>query len=62
MNTKTLSILLVTVAFAVMLHQFVTWGTWWSWDQVLHHEVLAVGLVAVATGLMVKSNWRKNPL
>jgi hypothetical protein len=53
------SIILVIIAFLVLLHQKIVWGTWWSWEQFLHHENFAFGLVCIAFGIFLAVNWKK---
>ncbi len=44
---------LLVVAFLVMLEQAITWGTWWTWEQALHHETLALVLGGMAAGVLL---------
>lgn len=47
------ALVLLVLAAIIMIEQYMTWGTWWSWDQVLHHENFALVLAAVAVGMLV---------
>jgi hypothetical protein len=53
-------VLLIT-AFLIMLEQQLTFGSFWSWDQFLHHENIAAVIAAFSVGLGFgfKLNYRK---
>ena len=40
-----LAIMLFAVAALILIHQYVTWGKWWEWQDFLHHEVFAGMLI-----------------
>jgi len=37
--------MLFAVAALILIHQYVTWGKWWEWQDFLHHEVFAGMLI-----------------
>lgn len=43
----------VAVAFCIMLHQFLVYGTFFETKDVLHHEVFALGLITFTIGIFV---------
>jgi len=47
------ALVLLALAAIIIIEQRITWGVWWSWDQVLHHENFALVLAAVAAGMLV---------
>lgn len=43
----------VAVAFGIMLHQFLVYGTFFEVKDVLHHEVFALCLLTFTIGIYV---------
>ncbi len=50
--TITIAILLIA-AFAIMLHQWIVWGDFWSVGQTLHHETFALVFISIAIGMII---------
>ncbi len=59
--SKRLAIVVMTVfavssliaSFLILYHQKVTFGTWFQFDQVLHHEFFALFFFALGIGIIV---------
>lgn len=47
-----MALLLLAVAIAIQLQQFVTWGHLWDWDQ-LHHETFSIALAFGCVVLLI---------
>jgi hypothetical protein len=50
---------LFLTAFAVMFHQYITFGSWWSWEQFLHHENFSAVIVSLGIGLFIGFSVKK---
>jgi ABC-type xylose transport system permease subunit len=49
-----ITIIVLSTAFVIMLHQWITWGHFWDIDQVgLHHETVFVILMSFGMGLVL---------
>jgi len=59
MNRKQQKIAKITIlfmfaaSFAIMIHQWIVWGDFWSIEQTLHHETFALALVSIAIGMLI---------
>jgi uncharacterized membrane protein YqjE len=48
-----LGVLLLIIAACGVIHQKLTAGVWWQWDQIYHHESIVITIVGVSIGLIV---------
>jgi len=52
-NLSKIAVFSIVLALIVIVHQIVSWGRVWEWDQVLHHENIALALVTFSLGILV---------
>lgn len=55
MDLRLVGCLLIFLAFAVLLHQYILCGRWWEMNQFLHHENIAATLAALGTGMLIRN-------
>lgn len=50
-------VVLLIIALAVVLHQYLIWGIWWEWDEI-HHEAFVIALIfAAIISFAIKKRW-----
>ncbi len=52
-----LAYILIGVAILVLAQQFLVWGRWIDWPDIMHHEFLALGCGALGIGILFAS-WK----
>jgi len=56
---QTFTFLFLALGFGILLHQYVYFGVFWSWNQFLHHENFAAVCWAAAFGIWYIKRKRK---
>jgi len=47
-----IAMLIFALAFLPLLHQYIVWGSWFTPEQVLHHETLSIFLGTLSIGIL----------
>ena len=55
-----LAYILIGVAILVLAQQFLVWGRWIDWPDIMHHEFVALGFGSLGAGILIASRRYRN--